>query len=207
MYSLPSSSHPINRSNRFVWKTSVWTPFVKSSPPFLKESSLKGKTKKKNFLPFSIQIFSRCSFLLPTKISFLSTIVRVRYISVRDGEREREREREKKTRFFVPVPRGDTINFFKIPRFGSRISNLERWNAAPKKESEKAERKERRLLSITFLIETEISKTRENDSSVNIIKESGGRKTKIIPACVRVFVRLCECVCLERGREKRERER
>lgn len=37
---------------------------------------------------------------------------------------------------------------------------------------------------------------------MNIIKESGGRKTKIIPACVRVSV----CVSRAREREKREVE-
>lgn len=59
-------------------------------------SSLKGKKKKKkNSLPFSIQIFSQCSFLLPTKISFLSTIVRVRYMCARRRKRERKRKREK----------------------------------------------------------------------------------------------------------------
>lgn len=180
-FSLPSFSRPINRSNRFV-KTQVKHPF-KIPPPFHPLAIKKKKRKKGKEFPRTFD--SNLSAVLASHENFPSR----RRSSLFETEKEKRRVPS------FPFPEEiRVVNFFKIPRFESRISNLE--SGAMKRGAEKRKweggTKRKTPRSITFLIETEISKTRET-IPVNI-KESKGigriedESVKIIPLCVYVYV-------------------
>lgn len=153
----------------------------------------KRKKEKKKRIPSHFRFKSFRRVLASHENFSSSTIVRVR--------NKCARRKEKKDAF--PFPEEiRVVNFFKIPRFESRISNLE--SRAMKRGAEKRKwengTKRKTPRSITFLIETEFLENARNDSREynQRIRRKEYESVKITCVCV--------CVCMRnREREKRER--